>query len=75
MVSCPVVSEVLSRLQWLIVVLAMFASRNLDSIISEKVAIIRRKITGERLSPCCTPVDCSISSFSFPIFSITERLV
>ena len=41
---------------------------------SAKVDIIKRKRTGDKLSPCLTPTVCSISLFSLPTLIITERL-
>jgi len=41
---------------------------------SENAAMMRRKITGDKLSPCLTPTPCEMSAFSFPILSVTTRL-
>ncbi len=45
------------------------------SSVSAKADIRKRKITDDTLSPCRTPTSWSISVFSFPIFTMTLRLV
>ncbi len=45
------------------------------SSVSAKADIMKRKITNDTLSPCLTPTSWSISSFSFPIFTMTLRLM
>ena len=76
---CPVswleLRELVSSLHHSTVVCCMFAMDSLASMVSEKAAMIKRKMTGDRLSPCRTPVVWLISSFSFPIVRITERSV
>lgn len=44
------------------------------SSISENAVMTKRKITGDRLSPCRTPTVWSISVDSFPIFNVTCNL-
>ncbi len=43
------------------------------SNISEKAVMTKRKITGDRLSPCRTPTVWSMSVDSFPILRVTCR--
>jgi len=45
------------------------------SSISEKAVMTKRKITGDKLSPCRTPTVCSMSADSFPILRVTRRSV
>ena len=40
---------------------------------SANADIKNRKMTGDRLSPCLTPIVCGIDACSFPIFSTTCR--
>ena len=72
-VSLPVARELVSRLQWLNWILSIFAIVHLASSISAKAVIRRRNMTGERLSPCLTPIVCGITADSFPIFRDTDR--
>ena len=76
---CPVswleVRESLSRLHRSTMVFCMFALSSFASMVSEKAAMISRKMMGDKLSPCRTPVVWLISSFSFPILRTTARSV
>ena len=49
------------------------ASINFLFSISEKAVITKRKMTGERLSPCRTPTVWLMSVLSFPILRVTWR--
>ena len=72
-VSFPFFSEFTSRLQWLKLTLSIFAIVHFASSISAKAAMISRKITGDKLSPCLTLIVCGMVASSFPILSETER--
>ena len=72
-VSFPVDRELVSRLQWLNWILSILAIVHLASSISAKAVMMRRNITGERLSPCLTPIVCGMVADSFPIFRDTDR--
>ena len=56
-VSCALRSEVFERLALWNCVLGMPAVVQLASRVSEKAAMISRKMTGDRLSPWRTPTD------------------
>ena len=74
-VSLEFIRDMLERFARWNLVLGMLAAVRLASSVSEKAAMMSRKMTGERLSPWRTPTDCAISDFSFPIFSVTVRSV
>ena len=75
-VSCPLINySGVSKDTLLNSAFGFSAADHSASRVSAKAAIMNRKITGERLSPCLTPTFCGISDFSLPIFKITLRLV
>ena len=74
-VSCALISDTLERFAWWNRVFGMLAAVRFASSISENAAMIRRKITGDRLSPWRTPTDWVMSDFSFPILRVTTRSV
>lgn len=43
------------------------------SSVSANAVMMKRKMTGERLSPCLTPTVCRMSADSLPTFSVTRR--
>ena len=43
------------------------------SSVSEKAAMMKRKMTGDKLSPCLTPTVCCMSTVSLPSFRVTRR--
>ena len=74
-VSCAFISDALERFARWNRVFGMLAAVRLASSVSEKAAMISRKMTGDRLSPWRTPTDWVMSDFSFPIFRLTTRFV
>ena len=74
-VSCAFIRATLERFARWNRVFGMLAVVRLASSVSENAAIISRKMTGDRLSPCRTPTDWVMSDFSFPILRVTTSSV